>query len=84
MSGYHVRVAYNGEEALQLARRVRLDPGGKLYISSRSPAGDGRKTNSPRTAGFDHHLTKPVDPDEVENVLQAFFRRQLGHDMSTS
>ena len=29
-------------------------------------------------SGFDHHLTKPVDPDEVQKLLQAFFRWYLG------
>jgi DNA-binding response OmpR family regulator len=35
-------------------------------------------------SGFDHHLTKPVDPDEVDSVLNAFFTRQLGHDVPAS
>lgn len=108
MSGYHVRVAYNGEEALQLARqslpsvmildigmpditgfevarRVRLESWGQgIYLIAVTGWGQQEDKARARTAGFDHHLTKPVDPDEVENVLQAFFRRQLGHDMSTS
>jgi DNA-binding response OmpR family regulator len=30
---------------------------------------DKRKAQS---AGFDRHLTKPVDPDEIEQLLDAF------------
>jgi CheY-like chemotaxis protein len=35
-------------------------------------------------AGFDHHLTKPVDPDLVESLLQAFFRRRRELDESAN
>jgi PAS domain S-box-containing protein len=28
-----------------------------------------------QAAGFDHHLTKPVDPEQVEQLLQAFLQR---------
>jgi PAS domain S-box-containing protein len=108
MNGYRVKVGYNGEEALQLARqslpsvmildigmpditgfevarRVRKEPWGRdVYLIA--VTGWGQKEDKARAiaAGFDHHLTKPVDPDEVGNVLQAFFRRQFGHDAPAS
>jgi len=66
----------------EVARRVRLEPWGRdVYLIA--VTGWGQKEDKARAlaSGFDHHLTKPVDPDEVENVLQAFFRRQLGHDI---
>jgi CheY-like chemotaxis protein len=44
--------------------------------------GWGQKEDKARAiaAGFNHHLTKPVDPDEVEDVLRTFFKGQLGLD----
>jgi PAS domain S-box-containing protein len=69
----------------EVARRVRAEPWGHdVYLIA--VTGWGQKEDKARAAasGFDHHLTKPVDPDEVEIVLQAFFRRQLGHDVLPS
>jgi PAS domain S-box-containing protein len=66
----------------EVARRVRAEAWGRnIYIIA--VTGWGQKEDKARAlaSGFDHHLTKPVDPDEVENVLQAFFGRQLGHDV---
>ena len=69
----------------EVARRIRTEAWGRdLYLVA--VTGWGQKEDKARAiaAGFDHHLTKPVDPDEVENVLQAFFNRQLGDDASAS
>jgi signal transduction histidine kinase/CheY-like chemotaxis protein len=99
MNGHRVTVAYNGEQALQLARqsvpsvmildigmpditgyevarRVRAEAWGRsIYLIA--VTGWGQKEDKARAiaSGFDHHLTKPVDPDEVESVLQAIFKR---------
>ena len=69
----------------EVARRVRTEPWGQgIFLIA--VTGWGQKEDKARAAiaGFDHHLTKPVDPDEVENVLQAFFKRQLGNGESAS
>lgn len=61
----------------EVARRARAEPWGRdVYMIA--VTGWGQKEDKARAvaSGFDHHLTKPVDPDEVENVLQAFFRRK--------
>jgi len=31
-------------------------------------------------AGFDHHLTKPVDPDEINDLLGGASSPDSGHD----
>jgi DNA-binding response OmpR family regulator len=31
-------------------------------------------------AGFDHHLTKPMDPDELEALIAAARRRPVAPD----
>ena len=60
----------------EVARRVRAEPWGRdVYLIAVTGWGQAEDKARAIAAGFDHHLTKPVDPDEVENVLQAFFRR---------
>jgi signal transduction histidine kinase/ActR/RegA family two-component response regulator len=66
----------------EVARRVRNEPWGQdVYMIA--VTGWGQKEDKSRAiaSGFDHHLTKPVDPDEVESVLQSFFERL--HDRDT-
>ena len=73
MSGYEV------------ARRIRAERwGSQIYLVA--VTGWGQKEDKDRAiaAGFDHHLTKPVDPDQVESLLQAFFRRRRELDESAS
>jgi DNA-binding response OmpR family regulator len=73
MSGYDV------------ARRIRAERwGAQIYLIA--VTGWGQKEDKDRAiaAGLDHHLTKPVDPDEVENLLQAFFRRRRELDESAN
>jgi PAS domain S-box-containing protein len=67
MSGYEV------------ARRIRAQSwGADIYLTA--VTGWGQKEDKARAlaAGFDHHLTKPVDPDQVEACLQAFARHGRG------
>ena len=73
MSGYEV------------ARRIRAERwGSQIYLIA--VTGWGQKEDKDRAiaAGFDHHLTKPVDPDQVESLLQAFFRRRRELDESAN
>lgn len=65
----------------EVARRVRTENWGReVYLIA--VTGWGQKEDKARAmaAGFNHHLTKPVDPDEVEDVLRTFFKGQLGLD----
>jgi signal transduction histidine kinase/ActR/RegA family two-component response regulator len=58
----------------EVARRIREEPWGKGVLLI-AVTGWGQKEDKAlaAAAGFDHHLTKPVDPDHVERLLQAFF-----------
>jgi PAS domain S-box-containing protein len=60
----------NGYEA---CRRIREQPWGKtttlIAVTGWGQADDRR---SSREAGFDHHMTKPVDPDELLKLLADF------------
>ncbi|MEO8017469.1 MAG: ATP-binding protein [Pseudomonadota bacterium] len=54
----------------EVARRIRATPSGKdvLLIAITGWAQDADKAES-RAAGFDHHLTKPIEPDALINLL---------------
>ncbi len=69
----------------EVARRVRLEAWGEdIYLIALS--GWGQKEDKARAiaSGFDYHLTKPVDPAELEKILQSFFKRQLDPDVTAS
>lgn len=54
----------------QVAREVRREPWGARVLLL-AVTGWGRPEDKARTkaAGFDHHLTKPIDVDEIERLL---------------
>jgi PAS domain S-box-containing protein len=56
----------------ELARRLRLEPWGRgLVLMAITGWGQQEDKERARIAGFDRHLTKPVDPDDVERALHA-------------
>jgi PAS domain S-box-containing protein len=57
---------------LEVARQIRATPDGHevLLIAITGWAQDADKEES-RAAGFDHHLTKPIEPDVLINMLGA-------------
>jgi CheY-like chemotaxis protein len=60
----------------EVARRVRAEPtGDDVLLVAVSGYGRERDRQAAREAGFDLHLTKPADPDEVLRVLSE--RREL-------
>jgi signal transduction histidine kinase/CheY-like chemotaxis protein len=59
----------NGHE---LARWVRSYVAGRpIALIAMTGWGQAADKERARAAGFDHHLTKPVDPDELERLLEA-------------
>ncbi len=93
LSGHEVHLAHSGNEAYEVARRVRPDiavldigmpdiTGYEVAEKIRREAwgegvtliaitGWGQAEDKRRAiaAGFDHHLTKPVDPNQLEALL---------------
>ena len=54
----------------EVARRLRAEPSGAaMLLVAVSGYGRERDRQAAREAGFDLHLTKPADPDEVLRVL---------------
>ncbi|MES2351207.1 MAG: ATP-binding protein [Pseudomonadota bacterium] len=67
-----------GMDGYQLARRIRALPGlvqpTLIAVTGYGQEQDRLKT---REAGFEHHLVKPVDPDELGKLLQACAEARL-------
>ena len=60
----------NGYEA---ARKMRdEDWGKKIYLVALTGWGQDDDKRQSKEAGFDHHLVKPANPDEVERILREF------------
>ena len=61
-----------GMNGYEVARRLRARPEGRRLVLA-ALTGWGQREDKERAleAGFDHHLTKPVDPQQLEAVLAA-------------
>ncbi len=57
-------------DGYELAERIRREAWGKA-MTLIALTGWGQESDKRRAAvaGFDHHLTKPVDPDELEKLF---------------
>jgi CheY-like chemotaxis protein len=57
----------------ELARRARQeDWGNDIYLIALTGWGQAEDKDKARAAGFDRHLTKPVDPDRVHELLKTY------------
>ena len=62
-------------DGYELAERIRREAWGKT-IKLIAVTGWGQESDKRRAllAGFDHHLTKPIDPDQLERLFEAPIR----------
>jgi PAS domain S-box-containing protein len=59
-----------GMNGFELARRLRAQPGlTGLTLVAVTGWGQREDREQSKEAGFDHHLTKPVDPDDVRRLV---------------
>ncbi|HUQ11827.1 MAG TPA: ATP-binding protein [Steroidobacteraceae bacterium] len=59
----------------EVARRMRLEAWGRqAVLVALTGWGQDQDKQAAKAAGFDEHLTKPVDPDSVERVLDSMLR----------
>jgi signal transduction histidine kinase/ActR/RegA family two-component response regulator len=67
----------------ETARRIRREAWGrKTFLLAITGWGQEDDKEAARAAGFDGHLTKPVDPDQVELLLTNFLNARSGPDGS--
>ena len=61
-----------GFDGYQVARRVRADPAGrKIYLIALTGRGGLEAKTKAEEAGFDLHLTKPINLDVLASVVNA-------------
>jgi CheY-like chemotaxis protein len=71
-------------DGFQLARRVRQQPwGNRTILIAVTGWGQAEDRRRARDAGFDHHLVKPVDPDAVIRLMEAWSTTSANLDAST-
>jgi len=59
----------------EVARAIRqLDGCKSMYLIAITGWGQADDKERAGAAGFDHHLTKPIDPQRVEELLQRLAR----------
>ncbi len=77
-----VDIGLPGMDGYQVARQVRASPQGRgVRLIALTGYGGSQQRQQALEAGFDLHLVKPVDPDELIKALQEGFSRG---DPSTS
>jgi PAS domain S-box-containing protein len=65
-----IDIGMPGMSGHEVARRMRLEAWGRhASLIALTGWGQEQDKQAAKAAGFDDHLTKPVDPDDVENVL---------------
>jgi signal transduction histidine kinase/ActR/RegA family two-component response regulator len=63
-------------DGYQTAQRIRHEPwGGSIALVALTGWGQDEDKRRAAEAGFDHHLTKPVDPADLQRVLAGLVRR---------
>jgi CheY-like chemotaxis protein len=69
----------------QVAREIRREPwGANVLMVAVTGWGQAEDKARARAAGFDHHLTKPVDVDRMEKLLGDFASHGARHSGNPS
>jgi CheY-like chemotaxis protein len=84
-----IDIGMPGMSGHEVARRMRREAWGKhAVLIALTGWGQEADKQAARAAGFDDHLTKPVDPDDVEAVLTRLLNdapvRPSGSDLGDS
>jgi CheY-like chemotaxis protein len=56
-------------DGYEAARRIRRVLGGRIVLVALTGWGQEQDKDRAREAGFDHHLTKPAEPEMLERLI---------------
>jgi len=75
-----IDIGMPGMSGHEVARRMRLEAWGRnAVLIALTGWGQEQDKQAAKAAGFDEHLTKPLDPDAVESVLEELLRDVTQH-----
>jgi CheY-like chemotaxis protein len=70
-----IDIGMPGMSGHEVARRMRLEAWGRnAVLIALTGWGQEQDKQAAKAAGFDEHLTKPVDPDTIEGVLEQLLK----------
>jgi PAS domain S-box-containing protein len=76
-----IDIGMPGMSGHEVARRMRLEAWGRnAVLIALTGWGQEQDKQAAKAAGFDEHLTKPVDPDSVERVLDGLLSDDVPKD----
>ena len=61
-------------DGYEAARRIRAQHGSRVVLVALTGWGQDEDKERAREAGFDHHLTKPADPDALQQLIADLVR----------
>ncbi|HEY6894446.1 MAG TPA: response regulator, partial [Rhodanobacteraceae bacterium] len=67
-----IDIGLPGIDGYQVARQVRSHMGDRVVLVAVSGFGQPEDKRKALEAGFDEHLTKPADVNDIENILARF------------
>ena len=80
-----IDIGMPGMSGHEVARRMRLEAWGRnAVLIALTGWGQEQDKQAAKAAGFDEHLTKPVDPDAVERVLNGLLRADEQGNLKTT
>ncbi len=76
-----IDIGMPGMSGHEVARRMRLEAWGRnAALIALTGWGQEQDKQAAIAAGFDEHLTKPLDPDSIERVLDGLLKNDRGPD----
>ncbi len=73
-------IGLRGEDGLTLVRKLRSLPGGDLPVVALTAFARSEDRENALAAGFDAHVTKPVEPDRLLHVVTQLLRERLSRE----
>ena len=73
-------VGLRGEDGLTLVRRLRSLPGGDIPVVALTAFVRSEDRENALAAGFDAHVTKPVEPERLLHVVTQLLRERLSRE----
>jgi signal transduction histidine kinase len=64
-----IDIGLPGMDGYQVARQIRGGPGPRVVLAAMTGYGQDEDRRRSREAGFDHHLTKPIDPVSLRGLI---------------